>query len=184
MCRYSMTSYKPHYACFKCKKTFKRRLMRDIIRGNNDLIQAKCPQCSELMANMGLDFASPKKDNSKEWNHIKDLYSVGITFHSCGCSGPGYIPKNKEMLIEYFEKILVDYDKQLTFWRNRTEPLNKKEVQRENSKNWENLSQIPSDNRPKKGTISNEDAKKYWINKKNEVRQKIDKLKLTNKAKI
>ncbi len=90
-----MTTYKPHYACFECRKTFKRRLEKDIYDGFNKSKEqnpAKCPECSELMANMGLDFESPKKKDIKSWEHIATLYEVGITFHSCGCSGPGYIP--------------------------------------------------------------------------------------------
>lgn len=176
MCRYAMTSYKPHYACFNYRKTFKRRLMWDIRRDNKDLTEAKCPQCGELMANMGLDFESPKKDNLKEWNHIKDLYSVGIIFHSCGCTGPGYIPKDKDRLIKYLEEIISEYNKQLIFWRSRKEPSNKKEIQRENSKNWDNISKVPFDLRPKKGAISNEEAKNYWIGRIKEVEQKLTTL--------
>jgi hypothetical protein len=56
--------------------------MWDINRDNKDVTEAKCPQCGDLMAKMELDFESPKKDNIKEWNHIKELYSVGITFYS------------------------------------------------------------------------------------------------------
>ena len=97
-----MTSYKPHYACFNCRKTFKRRLFGDIKKGLS-VSDAKCPECGELTAHMGLDFESPKKDDLKKWEHLKSLYSVGITFHSCGCSGPGYIPNSKEKLIEYFD---------------------------------------------------------------------------------
>ena len=29
--------------------------------------EAKCPECGELMTNMGKDFKAPKKDNVKEW---------------------------------------------------------------------------------------------------------------------
>ena len=173
MCRYSMTSYKPHYACFNCRKTFKRRLMWDIKRDNKDVTEAKCPQCGELMANMGLDFESPKKDSIKDWNHVKDLYSVGITFHSCGCTGPGYIPKDKDRLIAYFEEIINDYNKQLDFWRNRIEPKTEKEVQRENSKQWDRISRVPFDQRPKIGAISNEEAKNYWLGRIKEVEQKL-----------
>jgi hypothetical protein len=104
MCRYATTRYKPHFACFNCRKTFKRRLLWDISDDDKLIeVEAKCPQCGKLMADMGLDFASPKKDDTKEWNHIKDLYLVGITFHSCGCTGPGYIPKDKEKLITHFK---------------------------------------------------------------------------------
>lgn len=177
MCRYAMMDYKPHYACFECRKTFKRRLMHDISRGEKSNIAAKCPQCGHLMASMGLDFASPKKDNIKEWEHIKSLYSVGITFYSCGCSGPGYIPDTKENLIAYLEGILNNYHCQLDFFRQRTEPANGKELNRENNKNWHYISKIPYELRPQKGAVSNEDAKKYWFDRIKEVEQKLASLK-------
>jgi len=171
-----MSSYKPHYACFNCRKTFKRRLINDILQEKSEQTEAKCPQCSELMANMGLDFESPKKDNIKEWNHIKELYFVGVTFHSCGCTGPGYIPKDKERLIAYFEEILHDYNEQLFFWRNRIEPKTDKEIQSENSKHWDSISRIPFKQRPKKEAITNEEAKNYWLNRIKEIEQKLKKL--------
>lgn len=177
MCRYGMIAYKPHFACFHCRKTFKRRLMRDINHDAKDSFEAKCPQCSALMANMGLDFESPKKDNIKEWEHVKDLYSVGITFHSCGCSGPGYIPKNKEKLIQYFEGIVQEYQKQLVFWRARIEPTTDREIQRENSKHWESISRVPFEQRPKKGAITNEDAKNYWLERIKVAEQKLKMIK-------
>ena len=41
MCRYAMAKYKPHYACFNCRKTFKRKLMWDIKRDyQTDLVVA------------------------------------------------------------------------------------------------------------------------------------------------
>ncbi|TAE74766.1 MAG: hypothetical protein EAZ85_03880 [Bacteroidetes bacterium] len=177
MCRYAMTSYKSHYACFDCKKTFKRRLMWDINKDDKRTVEAKCPQCGQFMANMGLDFKSPKKDNLKQWTHIKNLYAVGITFHSCGCTGPGYIPNSTEKLKEYFEDIKNTYFKNLEFWRQRIEPTNSSEEDREKSKNGSFICEIPYEIRPKKGAISNEDAKKYWLEKIKQVEQKIEKIK-------
>ncbi len=181
MCRYAMVAYKPHYACFNCCKTFKRRLMQDIKHNNKDVIAAKCPQCGELTANMGLDFESPKKDNIKAWHHLKALYAVGITFHSCGCNGPGYIPKDKERIMAYLEQILNNYHKQLFFWRNRIAPTTDKEIQRENSKHWDSICQVPFDQSPKKGAILNEDAKNYWLDRIKEVEQKIKTIKFGKK---
>ncbi|RZK57404.1 MAG: hypothetical protein EOO91_10235, partial [Pedobacter sp.] len=77
--------------------------MADIQRGEGTKNEAKCPECGELTASMGLDFESLKKTDLKKWAHLKSLYSVGITFHSCGCTGPGYIPNTTEKLIAYFE---------------------------------------------------------------------------------
>ncbi|MFT3679369.1 MAG: hypothetical protein QM791_03800 [Ferruginibacter sp.] len=140
------------------------------------LKEAKCPECGSLMANMGKDFESPKKDNIKEWEHIKSLYSVGITFHSCGCTGPGYIPNTKERLIAYFQEQLREYHHQLEFWRQRIEPTNEREINRENSKHWNFIGKIPSELQPKKGAIINEDAKTYWIERIKEIEQKVESL--------
>lgn len=176
MCRYAMTAYKPHFACFRCRKTFKRRLMYDINRDDKRTTEAKCPQCGNLMANMGKDFEAPKQQDIKAWTHLQTLYAVGIAFHSCGCSGPGYIPHSKEKLIAYFEETIASYNSQLAFWRQRTEPANEQELQRENSKHWDKISKVPFEQRPKKGAISNEDAKNYWIGKIREVELKLRSL--------
>ncbi len=55
----------------------------------------KCPQCSKIMADLGLDFKAPKKEKIKEWKIIESLYASGKCFHSCGCDGIGFVPKNK-----------------------------------------------------------------------------------------
>ena len=140
MCRYAMIPYKPHYACFNCRKTFKRRMLGDI-KGleSSEGVPAKCPECGGLMANMGKDFESPKKTDVKAWAHIQNLYAVGVTFHSCGCTGPGYIPKTGEALIAYFEELIRGYQKQLAFWRNRTEPVTAPEIDRDRSKNFQKI---------------------------------------------
>jgi DNA-directed RNA polymerase subunit RPC12/RpoP len=174
MCRYAAVSYKPHYACFKCHKTFKRRLFSDIKQGKSDL-EAKCPQCGELMANMGLDFESPKKDDLKTWEHIKSLYSVGITFHSCGCSGPGYIPNSKEKLIEYFEELKQTYFKNIDFWRKRIEPSTKSEKDRDSTKNWIELIKVSRNYN--KETVKNQEGVDYWIKRIKEIEGKINVIK-------
>ncbi len=127
-----MTTYKPHYACFDCRKTFKRRLIIDIDGGynkNKKEIKAKCPECGSLMADMGLDFESPKRNDIKAWEHIKNLYISGITFHSCGCTGPGYIPKDYDSLVSYLERIKQQYIDHRRFWQHRIEPTNDSEKQ-------------------------------------------------------
>lgn len=80
MCRYAMTTYKSHYACFSCRKAFKRRLMKAIDRDNKEEKKALCPQCNNLMASMGLDFEAPPNRAIKKWEHMKTLFRVGIPF--------------------------------------------------------------------------------------------------------
>ncbi|MFH6993337.1 hypothetical protein [Flavobacterium sp. FlaQc-48] len=149
--------------------------MTDIERGEKSLLEAKCPQCGDLMANMGLDFESPKKDDLKKWKHIKSLYSVGITFHSCGCSGPGYIPNSKEKLIEYFEDLKDTYLKNIDFWRTRTEPTNKIEHNKDNQRNRAKLSTISSVY--EKEIVKNQEGIDFWLKKVQEIESKISLIK-------
>lgn len=148
MCRYGFKTYKPHYVCFDCRKTFKQSILEDIVIQNGDwnsYIQAylnydsekstkfrtdnpklinrlekqyrnkkyKCPDCSSEMNNIGLDFKAPKKDKIKEWGIVKSMHTLGKTFHTCGCDGPGYIPQNSVDYLNYLERIKSEYEKRL-----------------------------------------------------------------------
>ncbi|CAD0001129.1 hypothetical protein [Flavobacterium chungangense] len=175
MCRYGMTQYKPHYVCFNCRKTFKRRFRKDVKNEESFVFEAKCPDCRGLMADMGLDFESPKKDDFKKWKHLGSLYSVGITFHSCGCSGPGYIPNSKEKLIEYFEELKQTYFKNIDFWRTRVEPSTKSEKDRDSTKNWIELSKVSSNYN--KESVKNQEGIDYWIKRIKEIEGKISVIK-------
>lgn len=171
MCRYAMTPYKDHFACFACQKTFKRRLWVDIKKGEKENSPAKCPQCTGSMVSMGKDFESPKQNDDKAWQHLKNLYEVGITFHSCGCTGPGYIPRDKEALLNYFEKIKADYITELTFWRNRIEPETKQERINDEQRNWNKLSTINS--KYKTESVKNQEGMDYWLQRIHQIDIKI-----------
>ena len=107
MCRYA-TRYKPHYACFDCRKVFRRMLLSDIKNGGEDR-PFRCPQCAGEMADMGLDFAAPKKTDLKAWRVAESLFEIGQTFHSCGCNGPGYRPRNPRALRQSLESLLAEF---------------------------------------------------------------------------
>lgn len=182
MCKYGMVAYKPHYACFQCQKTFKRRLMRDIDRdkGRDYVdIPAKCPECGSLMADMGLDFEAPKKSNHKAWKHLQTLYKVGITFHSCGCCGPGYIPANSCALLAHLEDIKAGYIEHRRFWSSRKEPKQhrtQKEKQLDKKINGQFLYFVPNEltegtRRNPKVNISK--AIDYWSEKIEAVDEQI-----------
>jgi DNA-directed RNA polymerase subunit RPC12/RpoP len=174
MCRYAGVSYKPHYACFACRKSFKRRLLWDVSDDDKATSKdAKCPECGALMANMGLDFEAPKKKEIKEWAHLQTLYSVGITFHSCGCNGPGYIPKSKAALQQYYQEMIAQYEIQLKFWRKRIEPKTEGEIQRDMNKNFQHIHQVPFVQNVKVGAIKNEAAVEFWIGRIREVEGKL-----------
>lgn len=175
MCKYFIIVYKDHFACFDCQKTFKRKLYINLKKGKENS-PAKCPQCAAPMASMGKDFKSPKKKDDNAWQHLKNLYEVGITYHSCGCSGPGYIPKDHEALIDYFEKIRTDYFQELEFWRHRKEPETKQERIKDEQRNWNKLSPINKNH--KKEIVKNQEGIDYWMERIYQIESKIKTIQL------
>jgi len=156
MCRYARKIYKSHYACFRCRKSFKQTDVDDILlrirkdkmyhelNGKsikragqvftkterhilNELREEienrpiKCPECGNLMADLGREFKPPKKTAVKEWKIVEGLYRTGKIFHTCGCDGIGYIPKNSKDYEIYLKNILDEYQNYLTSCQNVTE---------------------------------------------------------------
>jgi hypothetical protein len=113
MCRYAFHTYKPHYACFDCRKTFKRKLLNPAIHGKEQVHPSRCPQCTNVMADMGLDFKAPPMKDVKAWEHLRRLFIGGFTWHSCGCYGPGYIPATQEVLLNHLHGLRASYLNQL-----------------------------------------------------------------------
>ena len=155
MCRYAFKTYKFHYVCFRCRKTFKQTPVDDILlrikkdkvyhelngksirkvgqvftkkekislKELSDEIEnrtVKCPECSNVIANLGHDFKAPKISAKKEWEIIQGLYRTGKTFFSCGCDGIGYIPQNEKDYKDYLEKVFSDYEDSIKFYKNST----------------------------------------------------------------
>jgi hypothetical protein len=97
MCRYANYGpYKKHYACFACRKGFKRLHVQDwpehLRSAEGDGDRAPCPECGRPMADMGLDFKPPRRNDVEHWEVVAFLFRRGFAYHSCGCSGPGYRP--------------------------------------------------------------------------------------------
>jgi hypothetical protein len=175
MCRYGFYKYKQHFACFNCQKTFKRRHLSDFEEDDNvESKAAKCPQCQSLMANMGLDFKAPKMKDDKAWKHLQTLFSVGIAFHSCGCDGPGLVPKDKTDLIKSFKETIISYEKELKFWRNRIQPTNESERQKEFNKYGQtHIVKIGDSKRNEKGIYESDAAVEWWIERIKTVEKKL-----------
>ena len=73
----------------------------------------KCPECGEPMIDMGLDFKPPKQSDAKAWKVLKSMYRVGHAFHTCGCDGPGWIPKSTSDYRKYLASQKKHYQDQL-----------------------------------------------------------------------
>jgi hypothetical protein len=97
MCRYAGRPYKEHYACFDCRKAFKRASQEDVAERegavDGECRPVPCPECGKPMAAMGLDFKAPRQSDIKQWRKVEILFRHGIAFRSCGCAGPGFRPR-------------------------------------------------------------------------------------------
>ncbi|MBE1442430.1 putative RNA-binding Zn-ribbon protein involved in translation (DUF1610 family) [Paenibacillus sp. OAS669] len=93
MCRYGMYGpYKDIFACFACRKVFKQTSRYELNQPEAQNRHYNCPQCGEVMKDMGHDFKAPRQNDLKQWLKVEQLYQHGFTYHSCGCGGPGYRP--------------------------------------------------------------------------------------------
>lgn len=95
MCRYAFHNYRDHFACFHCRKAFKHWKRQADSRRNVEphpvRRQVVCPDCARPMADMGLDFRAPSREDQEAWRILEVLYENGFSFHGCGC-GTGLIP--------------------------------------------------------------------------------------------
>lgn len=73
----------------------------------------KCPECCGEMIEMGLDFKPPKQSDVKAWKTLQGMYHVGHAFHTCGCIGPGWIPKSTSDYRSYLSSAKKHYEEQL-----------------------------------------------------------------------
>jgi hypothetical protein len=82
------------------------------------------------MIDMGLDFKPPRQSDVKAWRIFQGMYRVGHAFHTCGCVGPGWIPKSTSDYREYLASRKKHYEEQLEGIQNSSDasPEAKKEA--------------------------------------------------------
>lgn len=85
MCRYGMVYYKRHFVCLTCRSSFKRDWQ--------DEHEQPCPCCGAAMIDAGQDLAVPRRRDAAGWKALSVVLKAGLTFHSCGCGGPGFRPR-------------------------------------------------------------------------------------------
>lgn len=103
-----MPSYKEAYSKYDSikSKNFRERNPELIERFERQYRNKKykCPDCGKEMKNVGHDLKAPKREKIKEWEILRGMYRVGHQFHSCGCYGPGLIPKSRKEYLVYLQK--------------------------------------------------------------------------------
>ncbi|MBU2713827.1 hypothetical protein [Zooshikella harenae] len=70
---------------------------------------SKCPECGGQMANMGMDFKSPKTTDIKSWKIIEGMFRIGAIYQSCGCEGIGFVPASGSEYKQYLKEKLSGY---------------------------------------------------------------------------
>ena len=80
----------------------------------------RCPQCGEQMVDMGLDFKPPKQVDKKAWRLLHGMFRVGHCFYSCGCNGPGWIPKTTADYRKYLQDRRRNYQANIRNLRRAT----------------------------------------------------------------
>jgi hypothetical protein len=90
MCRYSSGLYLPKMVCFKCRRSFKEI--------------SRCPECGDWLESLGRDFKPPRRADVKAWRVVVELYSQGVIFDSCGCSGPGWRLTSKRDIAPFMKR--------------------------------------------------------------------------------
>lgn len=77
-------AYLVAHACFECRKSFKRK-PRD-----HDIA---CPNCGNVLREMGRSFKAPKKTALKQWQKVGMLWNAGFRFPTSNTDANPY-PEN------------------------------------------------------------------------------------------
>jgi hypothetical protein len=136
MCRYAFYKYKVTYACFKCQIGFKRRNIFDVqpeLTSADVAKDAKCPNCTGEMFNIGRDLRLPPKTKNEQWACIKYLVDNNYNIYSCGCQGIGFVPHKMEDAIT----LVAEYNQRFVRYQKEQENLQKKEERDKKKRNLE-----------------------------------------------
>ena len=73
-----------------------RKRVRDLV--------TRCPQCGGPMADLGLDFKPPRANAVRAWRRIEGMHRLGHAWHTCGCNGPGFVPRDATGYAQYLAR--------------------------------------------------------------------------------
>lgn len=100
--------YKEKYICCDCRKCFKRRISKEVIREEEEIQPAKCPDCGQPTLWIGPKFRPPKTTDIKAWNSIGVLRRIGFAGFFGFATDSVKIPKGpkelKQFLTDYIDR--------------------------------------------------------------------------------
>ena len=82
------------YACFECRKVFRKEVRADWSSGKpvSKELPATCPGCGGAMHNLGRHFKAPKQKDEAQWREVERLFQAGLFFQYRGGRGVGRRP--------------------------------------------------------------------------------------------
>ena len=110
MCRYAFKTYKPRYACFSCRQSFRLPIQEEMRQqprlDKNGIRMANCPSCGTRIMNVGMDFKVPKRYDARTWKAAEILLSADIRYQGCGCDAGGWKPRTPKSALARVENQL------------------------------------------------------------------------------
>ncbi|WP_282204658.1 hypothetical protein [Kitasatospora fiedleri] len=90
MCTYASGPDKLHYACVRCRISFKR---------HHAAAGHACPECARPLRCAGHDFAAPRRRDRRAWSVVAVVLAAGLRyegFEPCGCRRePKFRPRTR-----------------------------------------------------------------------------------------
>ena len=109
--------YKQHYACFTCRKVFKKTNLEEVPTHRQRIDErgriVHCPQCGERMPDVGFDFEPPKKEDIKGWREAKARLE----------KSPGHELRNSKIVNVKSRKARTRFQRELDAERGRVYSL-------------------------------------------------------------
>ncbi|MES2690199.1 MAG: hypothetical protein V4658_07335 [Bacteroidota bacterium] len=112
--------YKSKYICIDCRKSFKRKVLSDIMPDKDIEEKAhKCPDCGKPTNYIGPKFRAPKTDNIKAWNSIRALHDIGVLNFIGWANTYVDIPETKKSLNDFLKDLKDNYEWNINWWVSR-----------------------------------------------------------------
>lgn len=113
--------YKSKYICTDCRKSFKRKLLADILIETGAEEKApKCPDCGKPTHWIGPKFRAPQTENIQAWNSIGTLRKVGLLNFIGWANNDIKIPETKKALDDLLKSLKISYEASINKWVTRT----------------------------------------------------------------
>ena len=80
----SVRRYSQHYACFACRRAFKRAERWPPEEGEAPRESRPCPECGQPARAMGVNFKAPRRESANQWRKLELLARMNMLFHHWG----------------------------------------------------------------------------------------------------